>query len=263
MKKSLKLIFFLLLIGCDFNDSDRYSKTQEISITNAEGDKTSFIVPLGFRGTTVTRALDIPKGQDFIIHMWWDGEYLKPYWPERKKLEARNLSDVAYYAADRRAKIVVDIIPGLPKSLETIIENSVLPKEMERNFDVVFGGLYWLGRSTKGDRQNPGRRFYHHPQIGLTESKSVDQWYVPVDEVNMPGFHVNCTNHPSTPDDAGFCTIKRKLTCHSFIRYHFFKGHLFEWRRLDRKVLELFSSLIVAQPSAKKIGECYAADHSG
>ena len=229
-------------------DSD-YDRIEEITIDNS-AETTTFRIPSGFTPYEYVEPHIMRVGSSIIVDLWWDGVELKPYWPKLKELKAANTPPEIFYPLQHRSKIQVEISAQVEGGLKEMKDRTVLPNEIDRDFPVFFDGLYWLGNSTAGDRQNTGRRFYRFEEQGVQEIKSVDHWYVPADEDEFLGFYAQCTNHPKTPDDGGQCTIHRELTDASYIRYHFFKGHLFEWQHLDQQVSDLILSFLATEDSS-------------
>jgi len=235
------LVWWLLFDKKEFVPKD-YSGVEATSLESPEGVIIEFRIPDGYTPFRGKKRLLVNK--DLRMRAW--APDLVPYYPAMDKLKwDHDYDKTKYIYEERRRKIEIEIRANRKGALRKFKDQWVLPKEVKRNFQVIFDNLYHLGYSTRNSDLNPGRRYKRHPERGFIESTSPYYWYVPVDEDAHPGSYVQCTNLIFVPEPSGTCSAYRELTADTYIMYRFPGFYIKNWQAFDQQVFELVSSFLV------------------
>ena len=216
-------------------------KVTTFTLIASDGYKAELKLDYGF---APYRRLLKPGSGPFRIDFW--SPELEPYWAVWQDYRAQggDTRSQEWLKLDYRNLIHLELFQGNEGQLRKMRDNTVLPPEVDRNFETRFQNFYFLGGSAQAEKggPTPGIRYRRRSDGSVQLSASPSFWYVPVDAVQYPAAYMKCTRVPFEPRVSGSCTAFQELNDRIFYSYRFSPYHLADWPALDARIHAFLSA---------------------
>ncbi len=242
------ILSFLLLSACGEVQKPN-NDGEKIALNTPGGEKVTFEIP----GAFTPYEAHLPSGRDSILIDMWLPD-LAPYWEVRYQMlsrkedsnKAENFEDLS-----NRNRVSVEVFVDEEWFLRKRKEETVLPKNIDRDFDVKYNNLYFLGGSVNSSSSRPGLRFSKRLNGQVQARTSSRFWYVPVDESKYPATYLKCTRINLGPSPKGSCTAYHEISAHVFFQMRFPASQIEAWPSLIEKVQAFLLVAMNSETSSK------------